>query len=366
MSAVPADREDLDLEREIFGGEEVPEIFAGYRITGVAGRGRSAVVYEAVDPRENRPVALKVLVGAARESAEEVQRFRREAEGAARLDHPNIVRVYEYGEHQGAPYFSMELVEGAPLDELIEAGLVSGAQGLELMEKVARALEYAHSREIIHRDLKPANIVVGIDGQPRVADFGLAKFRGETPGSAPAALTALGMQVGTPCYMAPEQAAGRSRDVDARTDVYAAGCMLYELVAGRRPFDGNNAADIASRQIKEPPVPPRRINSDVSADIEAVILKCLEKSPEQRYATAGELADDLARCLAGKPVRARAGAQGTSPSHRGRALVAVIAVLAAVVGTTAGAREAWLILAAAGGVLLLSGLWLVSDLVRRR
>ncbi len=368
MSGTSAAGRDSDFEREIFGEEEVPESFAGYRITKLAGRGPSSVVYEAVDSRKNRPVALKVLVGPARESVEEVERFRREAAGAARLEHPNIVHAYEYGEHQGAPYFTMELVEGAPLDELIEAGLVSAPQGLELMEKVARALQYAHSRDVVHRDLKPANIMMGVDGQPRVADFGLAKFRGEVPVQAHAIMTAVGVQVGTPCYMAPEQASGRSRDVDGRTDVYAVGCMLYELIVGRRPFDGNNAAQIASRQIKEPPISPRRVNPDVGADIEAVILKCLEKSPERRYATAGELADDLARCLAGKPVTARAGARSAAPGGRAREwkLLAAIAIAAAAFGVAAGIREAWLSVAGAGGVVLASGVWLACSLARRR
>ncbi len=361
----PPDDIDSSIEEEIFGTEpEVPESFAHYRISNVIGRGRSAVVYEAHDGRSGQAVALKVLLGRARHSSEERERFRREAEGAARLDHPHIVHAHESGEHEGAPYFAMELVYGVSLDVVIEQKLITDEQGLELMEKVARALDHAHSRGIVHRDLKPANIVVGTDGQPRVTDFGLAKHRSGASGQAPAVLTEPGVQVGTPCYMAPEQAAGRSRDVDARTDVYAAGCILYELAAGRRPFDGRSAAQIAGKQIKDPPIPPSRVKPEVSANLEAVILKCLEKAPANRYASAGALAEDLQNCIAGEPVTARAGAGRSSSGRASRVVVAVVAVVAATAGAAAGLQEAWLASAAAGGILLACGIWLAGSVLR--
>jgi len=356
---------DADFERDIFGSEpKIPESFAHYRISNLIGRGRSAVVYEAEDRRSGRVVALKVLTGGALESAEERERFRREAEGAARLEHPHIVRAHDFGEDQGVPFFAMELVSGVPLDVAIEENLVTPDQGVVLVEKVARALEHAHEQGVIHRDLKPANIVVGTDGQPRVTDFGLAKHRASSSGRAPAALTEIGVQVGTPCYMAPEQAAGRSRDVDARTDVYAAGCLLYELVAGRRPFDGRSAAEIASKQIRERPLPPRKVRPEIDADLEAVILKCLEKDPRKRYASAGELAEDLRRCLQGRPVSARAARPRRSPVGL-RSLAAVLGALAAVSGVTAALQGSWPFATAAAGVLLACAFCLAAGVCRK-
>jgi WD40 repeat protein/predicted Ser/Thr protein kinase len=280
--------------------------FAGYEIQGELGRGGMGVVYKAFDPELKRTVALKVLLSAEHAGEDEIQRFFREAESAARLQHPNIVPIHELKIHEGKHYYTMDYIDGTPLDELIKDDRPSVRRAVEIMEKVARGLEHAHRHGIIHRDLKPANIIIDEDGEPRLFDFGLAKVlsTGEETLTRDG-LTQSGIAMGTTYYMAPEQAAGHSKNVDARSDVYALGCILYELLSGAPPFVSSNGFEILRQHIEDDPAPPSSMGTRVNVDVGTICLKCLEKEPERRYQTASELAEDLKRYLEGQPIAAR-------------------------------------------------------------
>jgi tRNA A-37 threonylcarbamoyl transferase component Bud32 len=301
----------LSASREESSGLDAGEAeglkeFGGYEIQAELGRGGMGVVYKAFDPKLKRTVALKVLLAAEHASDDEVKRFFREAESAAKLQHPNIVPIHELKVHQGRHYYTMDYIQGQPLDALLGSGKLDLNEKLELLEKVAAGLEHAHSHGIIHRDLKPSNIIVDSFGEPRIFDFGLAKVlnpEGEQPGTG--GLTQSGVAMGTPHYMAPEQAAGRSKDVDARTDVYAMGCILYEALTGRPPFVSTNAMEVIRGQLESDPLPPRNTSFKVPTDAETICLKCLAKEPERRYASARELGADIRRFLDGKPISAR-------------------------------------------------------------
>jgi serine/threonine-protein kinase len=272
----------------------------GYEIDGELGRGGMGVVYRARQIDLRRPVALKMILAGARASAVQRARFRAEARAEARLQHPNIVQVYEIGEHDGVPYFSLELVDGGCLSRKVAGRPQPVGDAARLVQALARAVQYAHLRGIVHRDLKPANVLLTADGTPKIADFGLAKCLDEDAGS-----TQTGTVVGTPSYMAPEQALGRHQAVGPATDVYALGAILYELLVGRPPFLAPTMLDTVEQVRTEEPVPPRRLQPKLPADLETVCLKCLQKDARKRYASAQELADDLGRFLAGEPIRAR-------------------------------------------------------------
>lgn len=279
---------------------------AGYEILREIGRGGMGVVYKAYDPRLRRTVALKVLLAAQYASEEEVRRFFREAMSAGKLQHPNIVPIHDLRTHQGIHFYAMDFVPGRSLDLLVQQRRGQIHENLMLVEKVARALHHAHSRGVIHRDLKPSNIVIGPDSEPRLTDFGLAKMlTASSGGLASSALTQTGVIVGTPQYMAPEQAAGRNRDVDARADVYALGCILYELLTGKPPFTGTNALDIVKKQINAEPVPPTKRGAQIDPAVETICLRCLEKDPDRRYSTAKALVDDIRGYLEGGPITAK-------------------------------------------------------------
>jgi WD40 repeat protein len=271
-----------------------------YELLDEIGHGGMGLVYEAKERRTGRIVALKMILSN-RTSREATRRFLLEAEMAANLDHAHIVPIYHVGEHEGQPYFCMKLVEGKDLANMLKSGAIADARhAAQLVETISRAVHFAHSRGILHRDLKPANILIDRQGEPHVTDFGLAKRLDSDAG-----LTHAGQIVGTPAYMAPEQMKGELRLISVATDVYALGVILFELLTNRRPFQAEDGDELY-RQIQEvPPPSPRSLNSQVPADLETVCLKCLEKDPAARYASAEALAEDLRRFQNGEPIKGR-------------------------------------------------------------
>ena len=299
-------------------GEPPQTEFPGYEVLGVLGRGGMGVVYKARQIRTDRVVALKVP---GHLDLETRVRFTAEAQAAARLSHPNIVQVYEVGEHQGRPFLALEFVDGGTLAAKLAGTPLAPRAAAALTETLARAVGTAHAHGVVHRDLKPANIllqspqssVLGPQsdgnqlgtgvwrlGTPKVADFGLARRIDTDTGQ-----TRSGMILGTPDYMAPEQAAGRNKEVGPPADVYALGAILYESLTGRAPFKGIGLLETLEQVRSMDPVPPRRLQPGVPRDLETICLKCLQKDPARRYLTATDLADDLRRFVDGLPVRAR-------------------------------------------------------------
>jgi serine/threonine-protein kinase len=272
----------------------------GYDIVGELGRGAMGVVYRAVQVKLKRVVALKVIRAGASAGLRELARFRVEAEAVARLQHPNIVQIYEVGEQDGWAYFSLELVDGGSLAEKAAGTPQPARPAAQLVETLARAIHFTHERGVIHRDLKPANILLTPDGVAKITDFGLAKRVEAEDGQ-----TRSGDIVGTPSYMAPEQAQGRTRDIGPAADVYALGAILYELLTGRPPFKAETPLDTMLQVRSEEPVPPRRLQPKMPRDLETVCLKCLHKEQGKRYANAAALAEDLRRFQTGEPIHAR-------------------------------------------------------------
>jgi tetratricopeptide (TPR) repeat protein len=272
----------------------------GYEVLGELGRGGMGVVYKARHLRLDRVVALKMILAGAYAGAQECDRFRAEAQSAARLQHPHIVQIHEVGEHDGRPYLTLEFVDGGSLAQRLTGTPFSAAQAAPLVHCLARAVQHAHERGVVHRDLKPANILLTAEGVPKITDFGLAlRLDGD------AANTRTGTILGTPCYMAPEQAAGRAGAAGRPADVYGLGAILYELLTGRPPFLAATALETLERVREQEPVPPRHLQPGVPRDLETVCLKCLQKDPARRYASATDLAQDLERFLSGQPIRAR-------------------------------------------------------------
>lgn len=272
----------------------------GYRVEGLLGHGGMGVVFRAWHLRLNRPVALKMMLAGAYAGPRERERFQREAEAVAGLRHQNIVQVHDVGEADGRPYYTMELVDGGSLAQTLTGTPLPVDRAAELVEKLAAAVQVAHTAEIVHRDLKPANILLTADGTPKVSDFGLARRLSEDAG-----LTHTGVALGTPSYMAPEQAGGKAEAVGPAVDVYSLGAILYELLTGRPPFRGESAAETVQQLLTHDPLPPARLNSRVPRDLETICLQCLQKSPRLRYSTAGELALDLGRFQRGEAITAR-------------------------------------------------------------
>ncbi len=294
-----------------FAASPVP----GYEIFEELGRGGMGVVYRAQQSGLNRPVALKMILAGSHAGPVERERFRREAQAVAALQHPSIVQIFEIGEASGHPYLALELVDGGSLAQHLNGSPWSARDSAELVELLARAVEYAHTQGIVHRDLKPGNILLSAKREvptafqtarsslPKITDFGLAKRLDETAGGEGATKT--GAVMGTPSYIAPEQASGKTHEIGPGVDIYALGAILYELLTGRPPFRGETPLDTVLQVINEDPVSPKSLQPNVPWDLQTICLKCLVKSPAKRYTTALALAEDLRRYLNGEPILAR-------------------------------------------------------------
>jgi len=275
----------------------------GYQITGKLGEGGMGTVWRAVQLGTRREVAIKLLGSGIFGSSKARTRFEREIELAARLEHPNIARVYESGLHHNVHYYAMELIDGVHLDEYVETNDLSPRQILDLVKTIAEAIKYAHQRGVIHRDLKPSNILVTGDGKPCVLDFGLAKPSSEDDA---VTISVLGDVVGTPAYMSPEQAAGHTDQIDTRTDVYSLGVILYRLLTRQYPHELSGTRYEVLRRIAEEEIKrPRDVSKKIDKELEALLLKALAHESADRYASAGDLAKDISNYLTGEPLIAR-------------------------------------------------------------
>jgi tetratricopeptide (TPR) repeat protein len=272
----------------------------GYEIICKLGQGGMGIVYQARQCSLQRLIALKMILAEVGSNAQACVRFRTEAEAVARLQHPNIVQIYEIGEHAGRPFVSLEYIDGGSLSVHVAGVAQPEREAARLMETLARAVHYMHQRGILHRDLKPNNILVTANGTPKIADFGLAKIQGVDVGVSQSEMT-----IGTPSYMAPEQAGGNSKNLTLAADVYSLGAILYELLTGRAPFRGATPLDTLEQVRNQEPILPRRLRRCISIDLQTICLKCLQKEPRQRYASAGDLADDLHYYLERRPIKAR-------------------------------------------------------------
>lgn len=328
-----ADSESLARESPFF-------TLGDYELLEEIGRGGMGLVYRARQRSLERTVAVKVLTLGPLAGAEEIRRFRGEASAAGCLQHDNIVRIHEVGVHEGRHFIVMDHVEGEGLNDIVRSGPLEGKQAARYLRDIARAIDYAHQRGIIHRDLKPSNILIDADDRPRITDFGLAK---KLDGSQDLTLT--GQALGSPSYMAPEQASGGQGKVNRQTDVYALGALLYHLITGRPPFVGPTIPDTLAQVQNDEPASPRLLNPKAPADLETIALKCLEKEPPRRYGSAGEVADELDRFLKDELIQARPVSRPEKAwrwCRRRPALTTSLALLAlAVVAGSVGVTWQW-------------------------
>jgi hypothetical protein len=311
----------------------------GYQILSVLGRGGMGVVYQARHLKLQRLVALKMIRGGGAAGPEELERFRTEAESIARLQHPHIVQIFEVGEHDGLPFFVLEYCSGGGLDRQLAGTPLPPPQAARLVEQLARSMHAAHQKGIVHRDLKPANVLLTEDGTPKITDFGLAKKLDA------AGQTHTGAVMGTPSYMAPEQASGLGQTQGPACDIYALGAILYDCLTGRPPFRAATTMDTVMQVIHEEPVPPTQLNPKVPRDLETICLKCLRKEPASRYASAADLGDDLGRYLRGEPILARPVGRLERTTkwvgrHKGLSAALATAVVTLLVGTSVATWEA--------------------------
>jgi serine/threonine protein kinase len=277
--------------------------FGDYELLDEIARGGMGIVYRAKQKSLNRIVALKMILSGEMASESDVKRFYREGEAAAQLDHQGIVPIFEMGEHEGQHYFSMRFIEGKSLAAQIASGPRPPQSAAKLVRRLADAVGYAHEQGVIHRDLKPANVLLDSkSGHPRITDFGLAK-----KAAGGRSLTKTGQILGTPGYMAPEQATGKKNEIGPAVDLYSLGAILYELLTGRPPFQAATPLETLIQVLHADPAPPRLLNPDIPADLETICLKCLAKNYQERYASAAELANDLNRYLDGDTIQANSG-----------------------------------------------------------
>ena len=310
LDSPPGESPDLANQATLAGrpatmppeGVPGPRQFGPYELLAEIARGGMGVVYRARQVSLNRIVALKLILAGQLASNEDVQRFRTEAESAARLQHPNIVAIHEVGQYDGQHYFSMDYVDGKSLAQLVHGQSLSASRAAEYVRQIALAIQFAHEQGVLHRDLKPGNVLIDHVDQVRVTDFGLAKRL-----DAGAELTGTGQILGTPSYMPPEQAAARRGDIGPASDVYSLGAILYELLTGRPPFRAETPLDTLLQVLESEPVAPRVLNPKAPRDLETICLTCLAKQPGQRYATALDLAQDLGRFLDGETIASRSG-----------------------------------------------------------
>ncbi len=314
-----------ELRKTLSTGDTPMKSFGPYEILSELGRGGMGVVYKARHPQLDQVIALKVLLAGDMASKTQVKRFQREAELAGKLKHPNIVAIHDAGTLDDRHYFTMDFIEGVALSDRIKARDLSLRHGVEIARDLARALQHAHANGVIHRDVKPANIILDAEGRPHLTDFGLAR---EADAEESARLTREGAAVGTPFYMSPEQCRGNSSKVGPPTDVYSLGVVLFEMLTFEHPFKANAQVELSRKILTEPPPRPTKLEPSIDLDVEAVVLKVMEKEPLDRYPDADAFADDLDRYLKGQPVLAR-------PPRSLRLARSGVAVLAGALGVVA-------------------------------
>jgi len=300
--------DSADAEREQSHGDsgvwqlQLPIALGEFELIEELGHGGMGVVYRARQTKLGRDVAIKMILRGQLATAQDRRRFFIEAEATAQLNHPNIVPLYEVGEIEGRPYFSMQLIRGETLAAKIANGPLSNREAARIMIPICRAVHYAHEQGILHRDIKPSNILIDDTGRPRLTDFGLAKQAGVHE-----SLTRTGAVLGTPTYMSPEQANGRVDVVGPRSDVYSIGTVLYHILTGRPPLVANSPVELALKILEQDPPAPRLLEPKIDRDLEMIVVRCLQKPPDLRYESAGALANDLEAFMRDEPIAARSG-----------------------------------------------------------